>query len=290
MKTGVIIGRFQTPYLHEAHIKLIEHVRKNSDQVIILLGLSPVKGSDRNPLDYQTRVEMLKNKFPSITIGYVKDTRCNGEWSKNVDRVVSDLSRPGNSVTLFGSRDSFIPYYSGKFPTKELDSETTVSATVLREEAKRQVSNTADFRAGVIYGVSDRYPIVYTTVDVAILSEDGSKLLLARKKGEAKFRFVGGFSCVNSSSFEEDARREVNEETGISITDPKYLGSFLIDDWRYRNEGAKIKTIFFTAFYQFGKVEAKDDIEFAAWFDIDKITINDIMEEHVPLLNKLLNQ
>ena len=285
MKTGVIIGRFQTPFLHEAHIALIKHVISKSDQVIILLGLAAIKGSSRNPLDYQTRAEMIREMFPQVTIAYIKDCRSDEVWSKNLDKIIRDLAK--GDVKLYGSRDSFIPFYKGKYPVTELDSDTHISATVLREKARSNVINSPDFRAGVVYGIADKFPTVYTTVDIAILNEDGSRVLLGRKKGEKGFRFIGGFASPDSTSFEADARREVSEEVGIEITDPKYVKSYLINDWRYSKEDCKIKTIFFVAKYQSGRVEAQDDIDEASWFDIDKLTRDDIVEEHTPLLETL---
>ena len=52
---GVIIARFQSPYLHEGHKALLESVKINHSKTIIVLGVSPVLGSRKNPLDYHTR-------------------------------------------------------------------------------------------------------------------------------------------------------------------------------------------------------------------------------------------
>ena len=49
--TGVIIARFQTPALHEGHLSLIRQVKQKHNRLIIVLGVSPVKGSRKNPLD-----------------------------------------------------------------------------------------------------------------------------------------------------------------------------------------------------------------------------------------------
>lgn len=288
IKTGVIVGRFQTPFLHEAHKTLIETVIKKSDHVIVLLGLSPIKGSDRNPLDYQTRVEMIRSDYPQVTIGYIKDCRSDKVWSKNLDTVISDLAKPGN-ITLYGSRDSFIPFYSGKFETKELDSDKIISATSLRDDAKRKVISSPDFRAGVVYGTADKYPTVYTTVDIAIFdSPEKKKILLGKKKGENSYRFIGGFSEPTSDSFEVDARREVFEEANININSIQYLGSFKVNDWRYKNESSKIKTIFFSAIYESGRVQAGDDIDEVKWFNLSELSTKDVIEEHHELLQTLL--
>ena len=55
MKTAVIIARFQTPYLHEGHRQLISQVKTNHAKLIIVLGISPIVGSRKNPYDYYTR-------------------------------------------------------------------------------------------------------------------------------------------------------------------------------------------------------------------------------------------
>ena len=61
MKTAVIIARFQTPYLHKGHQELISRVKEQHEKLIVLLGVSPLAGSRRNPFDYYTREKMIKN-------------------------------------------------------------------------------------------------------------------------------------------------------------------------------------------------------------------------------------
>ncbi len=38
--TGVIIARFQTPFLHEGHKALIQSVKENHKKIVIVLGVS----------------------------------------------------------------------------------------------------------------------------------------------------------------------------------------------------------------------------------------------------------
>ena len=54
---GVIIGRFQVAELHEAHRELIETVLANHPKVLIYLGLSQVRGSIDDPLDFTSTRE-----------------------------------------------------------------------------------------------------------------------------------------------------------------------------------------------------------------------------------------
>ena len=46
---GVIIGRFQVPELHQAHLDLIQAACNAHDKVIIFLGLSPLMVTQENP-------------------------------------------------------------------------------------------------------------------------------------------------------------------------------------------------------------------------------------------------
>ena len=249
---AVIAARFQVHELHSAHEDLIKSVCNEHDKVIIFLGLSPLMVTQNNPLDFESRKQMILKQFPEVNVLYIKDVNNDEAWSERLDEQISDIVSPNQSVVLYGSRDSFIDHYSGKFNTIELQQETFISGTEIRKSIGRKVKNTPAFRAGVIWAAYNQYPKVYATVDVAILDEDEKRLLLARKPFEKLYRFVGGFADPKSSSYEEDARREVAEEAGIEITDPQYVGSYYIDDWRYRSEVDKIKTLFFKARIMFG--------------------------------------
>ena len=82
----------------------------------------------------------------------------------------------------------------------------------------------------------------------------------------------------------------MGEETGIEISDPIYIGSKLIADWRYRGEADKIKTALFIAKYMFGKPEGADDVEAAKWFSIDTLSKDDIVVEHHGLFDMFISK
>lgn len=293
---GVIIGRFQIDNLHEAHIDLIETVQSRHKRVIVLLGvkgISPVPVTKNNPLDFETRRLMLLTRFPGLIISYIKDVGNDIIWSENVDKKILGLLGPNQSVILYGGRDSFLGHYVGKFPTQELKTSVTISASSIRKELGLKVLNNSSFRHGVIWAVNNQFPICYPTVDAAIYNEDCSKLLLCRKPNEDKFQFVGGFAAPESPSYEADVAREIDEELGIEVGDIKYIGSSLIDDWRYRDEVDKIKTLFFSAKYIFGAPAPKDDIVEAKWFSIALIESNPhkiIVNYHIHLFNMYISR
>lgn len=281
---GVIVGRFQVPTLHEGHIELLKYVQSLHDKVIVFLGCSAVPGTFNNPLDYESRLKMLMDfdRSGSLLILPIYDTNDDYEWSKTLDKLIKKNTLPSQTVTLYGSRDSFIKCYHGKFKTTELESKIFISGTEVRRRALNNHSKNEDFRAGVIVGAAQRYPTAFQTVDVAIVK--GDEVLLAQKPSEAQWRFVGGFSDVSSLSLEEDARREVMEETGLEISDPVYIGSLKVNDWRYRSEKDCVKTALFVADYTFGSPKGADDVACVKWVKFKEFDYKfNLVEEHVPL-------
>lgn len=291
---GVVIGRFQVPELHSSHNELIKHVTSEHPKVIILLGVSSMKGTRSNSLDFQMRRQMIQGDYPDINILLIEDCVSDEIWSKNVDKIINSVITPGQKVVLYGSRDSFISHYHGRFPTLVLEADSTCSGTEIRNQVSIQAVNSPDFRKGVIWSAYNQFPRVFTTVDIAVVKynseRNDNQILLARKPNEKLYRFVGGFAEPNSECFELDALRELHEEVGaIEVTHPKYLGSFKVQDWRLAKEVDKVKTLFFVCDYMFGQAVADDDIEEVKWFWKSEINENYIVLEHRKMFNTLLD-
>lgn len=280
---GVIVGRFMCAELTEGHKDIIQSVLNRHQRVIAFLGLAPIQNTLNNPLPFKARKAMIEESFKEVEVHYIDDNRDDKVWSKNLDRQIQKWLNPGQTVTLYGSRDSFLKCYFGKFPTCELEAEIFTSASEIRKKIINSYPPTKDFRAGLIAATGLKYPTAYQAVDIAVINEK-NELLLVRKPTESLWRFIGGFSCPESPSLEADAKREVGEETGIEISDPIYLGSSLVDDWRYKHEKDKIKTALFVAKYIYGQPEGADDVEAAKWFQLKNLTEKDIVPEHHMLL------
>jgi bifunctional NMN adenylyltransferase/nudix hydrolase len=291
---GVLVGRFQVHELHDAHRDLIQYVCDRHEKVVIFLGLSPLLNSTNNPLDFEARKQMILDEFPDVNVLYIKDTTSDEAWSKRLDSMVNDTGLPGQSVVLYGGRDSFIARYTGQFPTQELMQDTFRSGTEVRRAiARSRTRASADFRAGVIWASQARFPTAYQTVDIAIL--DASKgILLGRKHTDGDlYRLIGGFSDPRSETLEQDAKREVMEEAGIEVGDLRYVGSRRVDDWRYRGEPDCIKTALFTAKYLHGRPTPGDDIDEVKWFpflpgaQFSENWLKTIVPTHRPLMRML---
>jgi len=295
MKTiGVIIARFQSPYLHPGHQALIESVRENHNKVIIVLGVSPVLGSRKNPLDFHTRERMIKMEYPDIVVLPLADHPSDSTWSKNLDILLSNTF-PGGSFKLFGSRDSFIPFYTGRFNVVELPETGSHNATLIREQISDKVLDSKEFRTGIIYAYSNTYLKVCPTVDIAVFRNNKSEILLGKKPADGKWRLLGGFSDPNDESYEDAARRELSEEAGpIETAGWMYEKSQRVNDWRYRSEVDKIITTLFSTDYVNGTPQGNDDIAEVAWFKLQELQgmmdQQQVSEEHRSLLSFLMNK
>lgn len=269
---GVIVGRFQTPELHEGHIDLFNYVCERHEKVICYLGLSPVVDPD-NFLDFHQRKVMIQEKYPNIQVFYIKDVNDDDEWSKNLDRQIGDMLIPMQKPILYGSRSSFIKGYrngNGKYDTEEFEAQKFISATEIRSKLSKSLISNYFVRVGMFLASLMRYPTSYTTVDVAIMDNDRKTIWLGRKEGERQYRFIGGFSDPATPSLEEDAKREVMEESHIELSEPVYLFSTIVNDWRYRRSRDKIKTTLWIGDRIGGDPYPDDDIVEIRSFDMDE--------------------
>ena len=141
--TGLICGRFQT--FHKGHEKLVETGLMLCDRLLILIGSSQECGTERNPLNINTRIKMLRAVYgddPNIMIYGLADlTNENDirpEWGRyvldNVDRYI--FKNP--ELMIYGNDES----RSGWFDKEDLKYTTEliinrndfpISATTLRQ-------------------------------------------------------------------------------------------------------------------------------------------------------------
>jgi bifunctional NMN adenylyltransferase/nudix hydrolase len=300
---GVIVARCQVHKLHEGHLWLFNEVKSRHNRVILFLGVRPIGATYKNPLDFETRKAMVQAEFPDFNILPLPDTKTDEQWSSNLDNRIRELADYGD-VTLYGSRDSFTAHYTGSYKPVELTMPhalRTINGTDIRAEITNNVLQSPDFRAGVIHAITNLRPQVKATVDIVITHttlepsktgkrEDGmGKLvqyfLLGQKPGENQRRFVGGFSEPTTPSYEFDAKREAQEETGLNISDLKYIGSALIPDWRWAGEPDQIKTLVFTGTSMTMGGRADDDIAKVKWVKAEELEESMFIDTHKPIWN-----
>lgn len=296
---GILVARMQVPELHPVHRKLIDTVCENHKKVIIFLGVPVVEQTKRNPLDFATRKAMIQADYPEITIIPIRDQRNNETWSYILDNKIAEPY--GNrKPLLYGSRDSFIPYYMGKYQTVELvGNDIDTSGTAIRDEVSKEITPTTDFRKGVIYANYGRYPVIMPCADIVVFDPTNNKILLGRKPNEKLFRFIGGHVEVTDDSYEAAAIKELGEEApGLTICETtselEYVCSGKIQDWRHSKENSEIFSTLFLATRMSGIAKAADDIEEVKWIQLEELMDFEdysklIMPEHVEFFGKLVD-
>jgi bifunctional NMN adenylyltransferase/nudix hydrolase len=247
-----------------------------------------------NPLDFLTREKMIKKEYADVVVLPLSDHPLDAKWSVNLDAMLANTF-PGSAFSLYGSRGSFINYYTGKNQVIELPEHGGYNATEIREALKERVMDSVEFRSGIIYAYSNTYLKVYPTVDIAIFRNNKTEILLGKKDNDQKWRLIGGFSDPTDESYEAAALRELQEECGnIQVSAMTYEGSFRVNDWRYRNEKDKIITSLFSTDHISGDAQGSDDIAEVKWFVLPHVMElmngSQTAAEHTPQLTRLLER
>jgi bifunctional NMN adenylyltransferase/nudix hydrolase len=278
IKTGVIVARFQIDELHSGHKRLIQRVVEENENIIFFLGISPIEGSKRNPLSFPARKQMVKEHMLrhhymqcTYSVHPIVDRESDIDWSIQLDKFINNFA-PNSIVRLYGCRDSFIKCYSGKYPCTEIEPHNQDSSTSIRS-AIGSIGPLGDFRfrRGVIYAIQTMHPVVASVVDIIAIKNN--RVLIGRKANEENWRFPGGFVDHTDKSLEHAARREFIEETSLVLeNDPEYLGSILVDDWRFRKspDKAVMSSIFYTH-DPFGHPKANDDLIDIKYHPVDQV-------------------
>lgn len=296
--TAVLVARFQTYDLHDGHAELLGTVVKGYRKVLVVLG-EPSLRSARNPLDFVTRERMIKQAFPMATVLMLRDEALDTVWSRKLDALVEQFD-PHGSVVMLGGPDSFVAHYTGRFPTVELTSAVGPRGTDYRHTAATEPVPSADFRRGVIYGLTNIYGRVNLTVDVALFQDVvgetkageswtdapriDRKLLLVRKPDETAWRLPGGFVRPNEDPALA-AARELEEETGVAAASLTLQGAHVVDDWRGADDQGFLTLLYTGRAPEGATPRGMDDVAEARYFFVDRLP--EIVLEHVVLLDSV---
>ena len=289
---GVMVARLQVAKLHEGHRHLIATMQKENDDTLVFLGDRVKVPGARNPLPYPVRRTMVEEAFPSTVVLRLSDTPSDERWSNALDAIVQE-HYPEHDVTLYCSRDGFADYYSGIYPIKVIGEHTAESGTEQRARILADVTNgtnlNEDFRRGYIAAVAGRFPIDFSTVDVAVMDGARTHIWLGQKAEDCgKWRFVGGFVDPSDVSRKAAALREAREELGnIKLDNTIYIDSARVDDFRYRDEPDGVMTDLFLVTHTWGQATASDDLDAIGWFPITELRER-LIDCHKPLADLLI--
>lgn len=140
--TGLIVGRFQT--FHKGHQRLIDTGLMLCDRLLLLVGSAQECGTERNPLNIRTRIDMVRTVYPTDRImvyalsDMTDENDIRPEWGRylldNVDRYIYKAPE----LMVYGNDES----RSRWFDTEDIRDTSEfiinrgalpVSATMLRE-------------------------------------------------------------------------------------------------------------------------------------------------------------
>lgn len=263
---AVIVGRFQVSDLHIGHRHLIDTAMQINDRLLIVITVIDAEPSNRNPLDRKTRELMLQQAYPNAVIRWLFDMPSDEAWSEALDKIITGVTSD-SPATIYTAEHSFLDFYVGEYETKRINKIHSISGTEDRIEAAKLPLADANFRRGIIYCATNRYPASYQTIDIIVDKPETGEVLLGKRDSEKKWRFVGGFVDTLDQSLEQAAERESSEETGgIIVGEPQYIGSMRIDDFRYLGTADGIMTSIFRAPCISGTPKATDDLSDIGWF------------------------
>lgn len=140
--TGLLVGRFQT--FHKGHQKLVETGLMLCDRLLVLVGSSQECGTERNPLNVETRIEMIRTVFPTerVMIYAISDLSNENdirpEWGDYVLTAVDRYIYKAPELMIYGNDDSRSGWFSKEaiINTSEFivnRGAIPISATMLRE-------------------------------------------------------------------------------------------------------------------------------------------------------------
>lgn len=285
---GVIIGRFQVAELHLGHKHLVKYAMGECDTVAVVLGKGGALPSERNPLPSPVRTRVIRESFPNVLVLEHRDHPSDIAWSKGLDLLLAKTF-PDAKIRLYASRDGFTPHYFGELPIVVVPMIPKISGTKERSAKTNPREWNKSFRKGMIAAQHLRSDISYQAVDIAVVRYPKLDILLGQKKtDEGKWRLIGGFTDPNDKSLEEAALRELGEEAGNVMTHGlKYIGSYRVNDWRYKDERDKIMTALFLTYHLGGTPRAGDDLIKVAWHPLS-IGENDIVPVHRSLIAEIV--
>jgi 8-oxo-dGTP diphosphatase len=139
-----------------------------------------------------------------------------------------------------------------------------------------------------------KYPRPAVTADCVVMTREAVPQVLLIERGFEPFKgcwaFPGGFMNMDETT-EQCAIRELEEETGLRVTDVHQIGAYSKVD---RDPRGRTITVAYLAIIDApAEVSGQDDAAKAKWFPIDALPTlafdhDDIMRDAITLFQKLI--
>lgn len=149
-KYGFIIGRFN--HIHIGHERMINFGLSVCEELLVLVGSSQEKGTERNPFDVFDRISLIRDVYgDKIKVGHIPDLThendISHEWGRHVLDTVNQWSAIYGinklpDVTIYGNDENRAGWYNPDDISRLAQlviprAEIKISATELREALVR---------------------------------------------------------------------------------------------------------------------------------------------------------
>lgn len=153
MKYGVILTRAQP--IHKGHIDTIKEALKENDKVLLIIGSSNKRGTERNPISIDIREHIVRNALKDCALEDHVDILTLPDWS--TEKAYQYAKEWGNffyyNVVRMIERKEFTMYYNDdvsivknwfndvlkeRVTVKQTGRKRDVSATKIREALRNQ--------------------------------------------------------------------------------------------------------------------------------------------------------
>jgi bifunctional NMN adenylyltransferase/nudix hydrolase len=289
----VVVAYFQNTNLTERDITYLNSICSKNGKTLAVLDVKKGACTAEQPLRPNQRQDILRghNKLFDCGVKEQLHIRDNARWTAQLDHTIENALKVNklDNVKLFVAQ-SLVEKYTGNYDVhvmEEIPGLTDVSAPLAVKP-----KSTNDFRQGVMYAEQRAFPLVYSTVDIALVNKQMNTILLGRKADEDNWRFPGGFVDPTDLSKEDAWLRELQEEVPNGVTnflsEPQYVCTSIVPDCRYTGRD-KIMTTMFGAIVEFSdNLQAGDDLVEVRLFEINSNLFNIITEDHHPVLEKFI--
>ncbi len=241
MHLGVVVGKFQTPWLVPDHMATLRTAATNTDEVAVFLLDMEVEFSTKNPFTYAYREKLLANYLTDslkkkCTIYKIRDEKYFSRLQENIDATLIKKYPADTKMTMFGN--GFVKDYDGICDVMILETNLGRTAAEARLDAMTlPYTPSENHGKGQAYAAYNRtrscrnYVVVIMVVDL-----DGKKFLAINDKRYKKLTFpitqVNGDEDHLQAYASKLVKHEVPLATNVKFTAFK---SFIQHyDWRFR--------------------------------------------------------
>lgn len=296
-EVAVIYLPFQLPRI-DLYETLLREILSKHTYVVFALPISKVSPTKHCPLSFSMREQMIRSSLSQyVNIVAVPNEKYFENQVKALHTAVENIWLT-RQIHLY-TDTAFLEAYNGSWIVSKIQIDERPIQNLIGKQLLLDIKDPQEaFRTGIIHAMNSQWPINWLTVDMAIIRRVDKKVqvLLGKKPGEKKWRFVGGFKDRKDATIEDAVLREGGEEALISGINPRdvfktptYISSRNVNDWRYRNELDGITTVFYQVEFigTEDQLKAGDDIEEIHWFGIDILHDYDFEGEHSLLFQDL---